>query len=392
MIFLKKDSNDWKFLNQKNKTKLYKQAFIIFYIVFLCIIQYYSVFFWIELKKQLFFVRQTFNVFDIVYIRGGGLGCESERIDLGRSYVDKNINISLCFFSRSLTYSGKGGVININGGSYSMLINYSMFFCCVCNNWGGAIWFVSSNNYLKMICAHNCSCGSSFYCHFGYIYTSHVSQVEYLSLSLCSHSTSGCFSMELDSGNQKVDNKNSSMNNAINGPGIWIYSPSSFTSSHCSFSNNNASGCICLCFYSSSGTVSMSCANIVHNNSPSWGGVVYAEGEGSRKMIYCIFHNNQNYLFCTYSGSLEVSHSYIYHSSSFSASNAVSTTNNSLTNRITYQVQFFNSHFCNADMPLIYLTPIHTYNKTPMRSFGQTHNEIPYKLYVELIQVFLLIN
>jgi len=40
----------------------------------------------------------------------GGVGCEKESIDQGRSYVDKNINISLCFFERSLTYSGDGGV------------------------------------------------------------------------------------------------------------------------------------------------------------------------------------------------------------------------------------------------------------------------------------------
>ena len=39
-----------------------------------------------------------------------GLGCENERIDQGRSYIDKNINISNCFFSRYLSYSGYGGI------------------------------------------------------------------------------------------------------------------------------------------------------------------------------------------------------------------------------------------------------------------------------------------
>ena len=29
-----------------------------------------------------------------------GLGCERESLDRGRSYIDKNINISNCFFSR----------------------------------------------------------------------------------------------------------------------------------------------------------------------------------------------------------------------------------------------------------------------------------------------------
>ena len=73
----------------------------------------------------------------------------------------------------------------------------------------------------------------------------------------------------------------------------------------------------------------MSYANIVHNNSPSQYGVVYVYGAGSRKMMYCIFKNNQNYLFCVWEGSLEVSHSFIDHSgSSFSTSIVVSTSNN----------------------------------------------------------------
>ena len=71
----------------------------------------------------------------------------------------------------------------------------------------------------------------------------------------------------------------------------------------------------------------MSYSNIVHNNSP-YNGVVFVEGGGSRKMMYCIFQNNQNTLFGVRGGSLEVSHSFIYHSASFSNENAVSTSNN----------------------------------------------------------------
>jgi len=88
------------------------------------------------------------------------------------------------------------------------------------------------------------------------------------------------------------------MNNAEMISGIGIYSPSSFTSSHCTFSNNKVSTYICIMFYSNSGTISMSYANIVHNNSPSQYGVVFTWGAGSRKMMMnCIFKNNQNRLF-----------------------------------------------------------------------------------------------
>jgi len=284
-----------------------------------------------------------------------GLGCESESISQGRSYVDKNINISNCFFTRYSSYSGDGGVIYVNVGSYSMNVNYSIFYNCVCSDWGGAIYFFSSNSYLRMICANSCSCGATYTGHFAILSASQVNQVEYLSVSNCSHTTSGYYSIELYTGNQRVDNTNSSMNNAELVSGIDISSPSSFTSSHCTFSNNKVSHSICIHFYSTSGTISMSYANIVHNNSPSqYNGVVYVNGAGSRKMMYCIFKNNENTLFCVHQGSLEVSHSFIDHSASFSTRTAVSTSNNnSFTNAVTYQLQFFNALHCNADIPFI---------------------------------------
>jgi len=302
-----------------------------------------------------------------------GLGCEKESIDQGRSYIDKNISIANCFFSRYSSYSGHGGVIYVSGGTYSMNVNYSMFYNCACSGDGGAIFFSSSNSYLRMICANSCSASS--WCHFAYLIDSQVNQVMYLSVSNCSHSTSGWYSIRLLNGFQRVDNTNSSMNNAEYGSGIRISSPSSFTSSHCTFSNNKVSHSICIWFYSSSGTISMSYANIVHHNSPSQYGVVLVEGGGSRMMMYCIFKNNQNTLFCLYQGSLEVSHSFIDHSASFSTSTAVSTSNNnSFTNTITYQLQFFNDLHCNADIPLIQRSLEETLRETQRETVGRTYN------------------
>jgi len=318
-------------------------------------------------------------------ILDAGVGCESESIDQGRSYVDKNINISDCFFKRYLSYSGDGGVICVTSSSYSMNINYSMFYNCVCSSWRGAIYFDSSNSSLRMICANKCSCGASSYDHFAFLSAFQVNQVEYLSVSNCSHATSGYCSFCLSSGDQRVYNTNSSMNNAIWVSGILIISPSSFTSSHSTFSNNKVTDGICIQFCSTPGTISILYANIVHNNSPS-NGVVYVNGEGSKKMMYCIFNNNQNYLFCVWAGSLEVFHSFIYHSaSSFSTLTVVSTSNNnSFTNTITYQLQFFNSLHCNADMPLPHRTMMETMtlNLTPMN----TAKETPYRSYDDSIE------
>ena len=121
-------------------------------------------------------------------------------------------------------------------------------------------------------------------------------------------------------------------------------------------------------------------------------------------MMYCIFKNNQNYLFFVNSGPLEVYHSFIDHSLTFFSSNfLVSTsTNNSLKETITYQMQFFNSYYCNADLPLV---PQKTIVKSPIRSLestlgktisisnemtserthDQTIKETPYRSYIECI-------
>jgi len=265
---------------------------------------------------------------------------------------------------RFSSLTGNGGVIFVDGGTYSMNVNYSMFHNCVCSSQGGAIFFKSSNSNLRMICSNRCS--APFY-HFVYLYATLTNEVEYLSVSYCSNSTIGLYSMCLEIGNQRVDRTNSSMNNANWESGIYINSPSVFTSSQCSFSNNRVLGRRCISFSSITGLITMSYTNIVHNNSPN-DGVVYVNGVGLKKMMYCIFQNNQNYLFCA--SNLQVSHSFIDHSSSsVSSGQGLSTiSNNSFEICITYQIQYFSSLHCNADAPL----PMKTLDQSPMRSLGET--------------------
>jgi len=299
-----------------------------------------------------------------------GFVCESEKIDQGRSFVDENILISDCFFARSLTYNGDGGVIYVSGGSLSMNVNFSMFYSCACSHYGGAIYFESNTVSLIMICANGCFSTSSWY-HFAFLVAYPINNIEYLSISKCSHSTSGYMSIFLQSGKQRVDKTNSSMNNAELYSGIRIMYPISCTSSHCTFSNNIVSRSMCINLHSNSVTVSMSYVNIVHNNSPNGNGVIYLNGAGLRKMMYCVFQNNSNYLFIVVdSCSLEVSHSFIDHSSSlFSTYSSISTeTNNSFTNRMTYQIQYYNSHHCFADLTIPHRTP----EQSPMISLKET--------------------
>jgi len=340
-----------------------------------------------NLKEPLFWLNDHGIVWGVV------LGCEKEKIDQGRSYVNKNISISNCFFSRYVTYSESGGVIYVFVCSYSMYLNYSMFYNCTCSSYGGAIYFYSINSCLRMICANRCSCGASDCYHFAWCFASQMNQVEYLSISNCSSSSSGRFSFGINSVNQRIDNTNSSMNNANEGSGISIYSQTSSTSSHCTFSNNKASQCICIDFYSTIGTISMSYSNIVHNNSPSDKGVVNAFGIGSLKMMYCIFHNNQNCLFCVDLNYFEVSSSFIDHSSTiFSQGTAVSTTNNSLTNRITYQMNYYHSHHCNADISLSQISSEKTLSVSFQRTIDQTTRETMARTYDSECEMIVILS
>jgi len=265
------------------------------------------------------------------------LTCKNENIDLGRSYAEESINISMCFFSRLNCYQDYGGVIYVNCPSQSMNVSNSMFYNCSSVNQGGAIWFSSTNSILKMLCVHGCS--SQRYL-FSMILCVNINEIDFLSVSSCSLS-SGLITMWLECGNQKMGNSNNSMNYVHEYSGVIINSPNSFASNYCTFSNNHVEHYICIYFYRNTGTMSFS--NIVHNNSPVLG-VVYLENGGSYKMMNCIFDMNQNCLFYTVSSNLEIYHSFINQIGITSSNN-----NNSLMKFGTYHISFYSSHYCHSD-------------------------------------------
>jgi len=251
---------------------------------------------------------------------------------MGRSYETNSVNISGCFFSRENDYSGDGGVICIKGGSYSIDIEISMYYHCTCN---------SKNSNLKMICTSMCS---SIVGHYAIIEAVNLNIINYLSVSYSSKNSKGKYPICLKNGNQNAKNSNSSMNQAEETSGIYHLSPLSFESSFCSFSNNQASVGICIYFNSNSGT--MSSINVVHNNSPNDYGVI-TNYNGSPKIKYGIFFNNQNTLLFIGSGCIDLSHSFISHTSFISTGS-----NNSITLQQSYKIQFFHSHYCIADNPI----------------------------------------
>jgi len=287
------------------------------------------------------------------FTRGISL-CNSPTISQGRSYIDTNVDISDCFFSRSVLYNGDGGVIYISGSSYVMSITYSMFFNC-CSTRGGAIYFDAKSSVLNKICSSKSS--APIY-QFAYISTSDNNNVDYLSNSLC-NSLDGDQSFIMYRGNQRIENNNFSLNNGLKVSGIIIHTPVTCASKFCTISKNNASERICMLLYHNSGTISYS--NIIHNNSPVSYGVLTTWNDGSTQLTYCILINNEDTLFYVQTGMVELLHCCIFHQGNFSSSNQVTTSNNNtFTKQNTYIIQFFSSHHCLTD------TPEQTRNENPI--------------------------
>ena len=303
-----------------------------------------------------------------------GISLMDERISQGRFHFEISFEIGFCSFHRLTQYSENGGVLFVSDGSYSMLVSNSMFYNCSSSGHGGAIYFNSINSTIQRVCANRCSCKASddHYGQFANLIASNENNVDYASMSVCSSLCSGEAPIHLYQGNQRANNINSSLNCAFQCSGILIQSPLSFISSFCTFSNNQVSHSICIYFNSCSGILSF--ANIVHNNSPHASyGVVFVN-YGSPKLNNCIFDMNQNTLFCVLSGGLEVSHSYISLTGALSISIAISiANNNSLSKKQTYQIDFFNSFYCNTDIPS--RTTEGTIGETPKETLQRTYED-----------------
>jgi len=286
-------------------------------------------------------------------IYGNIVHCESEIIDSGRSYANKNIYISRCSFSRFLLYVGDGGVIYVNVGDINVNSSELMFNNCSCSGTGGAMYFNSKEVVLKFICSFKCKASNS---HFAYLGVSQSNFVDFLSISSCSDQENGNLCIFLKNGNQKFSSTNSTMNKANSDSSILFGYPASFSCSFCTISKNCVLDAVCVNFQASNGVMSFS--NIIGNNSPSRYGVVHVSSGSTQKIHFCIFASNQNTLFDTYSNSLEVSHSFISHNERFSSRVAVLTANNnSFIAYDTYGLEYFGSYYCNVENPIDFHLP-----------------------------------
>jgi len=317
--------------------------------------------------------------------------CVNSSLSSGRSFYNTNFYISNCFFTRFSSYSGPGGVVYLEGPSFVMIISYTVFNNCSCSSDGGAILFYSANSSLKMICAYGCSAS---YGHFANLAASNMNYVEFLSQSLCSHTFIGSESLRIQSGDQKIEGINLSLNHANSVSCIHFKSSLSLIWSYSTIVKNIANSYKCIEFDSNAGIISS--INIIQNNSPSGHGVINNNVE-MIQMKYCIIEKNQNPLFCVYSGSIEVSHSFISHSgyTFFTRTMVLTSNNNSIYTSITsatpqtYQLAFYNTYNCFAEHPKNENAPPRsceqTYSATSDQTVDETLIQTPYRTFNEFL-------
>jgi len=280
-----------------------------------------------------------------------GSTCVLPNISSGRSYSGNNVAIENCIFVRTNVFSGNGGVIYISGSWFLSSYN-CVYYYCSCTKYGGAIYFWSSSFDLLNNCAFRCFSPKSF--HFAYLVGYNDNKVRYISISSCSDTSIGDRPIQVDQGNSVISNTNSSLNCAVITSGFSIAFCANFQCSYCTLSNNNVSDYVMFLLYHTKGHVSF--CNILHNNSPLKYGVIYYVS-GTYNLDYTIINNNMNILFYGDKGTLQLSHSYIFHAEPFS--NDILLTNNSITQYPSYLVSFFATLFCSTDFPS--MTPARTY-------------------------------
>jgi len=284
--------------------------------------------------------------------------CINYNISAQRLFTDTNISVSDCVFVRINQLSDNGGIVFVYGGSYSLNVSETMFLNCSSSINGGAIYFVSYNCELKMICAFRCS--ASNYGQYSYIITSTMSIIEYNSVTSSSSILTGYHSVYLHNGNLSVKETNSSKNKVTQGSSIYVSTSLIYFICHNTFCNSSTSHGICLGVSDCSGST-LYC-NIVSNDCPL-NGVIYVS-KGDHIIDFSIFDSNQQVLFFVFIGNLYVTNCFISHYVSISIG-----VNNSYIKYPSMMIVHFDTQYCQADLPLPLKSPLFTISETIIRTY-----------------------
>jgi hypothetical protein len=227
------------------------------------------------------------------------------------------VYISNCLFNKC-TSGSDGGALCCSTSVIFLLIESSSFFSCkTSSQYGGAIYFVNTNNgqcVLHGVCGYDCyTTYTSSWAYFQFVYievkddVSSKNYVNYSSIVRCvNERAKSQDTLRLKNGKICFQTANVSMNKCQYYSGILTYPSLDSSSVTCSFmyssfADNNAFVEICIYFWRENAKYDIKCCNILRNTQgTNSNGLIYAPGnlmiEGS-----CILENNANYIFYVWS-------------------------------------------------------------------------------------------
>jgi hypothetical protein len=212
------------------------------------------------------------------YFTGSKTNYNSETYRSKPTLSGTSVYVSNCLF-RSFTSGSDGGALSCTSVSYLLIESTSFFSCKTSDNYGGAIYFENSNGQcvLYEVCGYDCCSTYTGYSYgqFAYIVVNDVASsknyVNYSSVVRCVNEKSGShYSLGLVNGKICCPSVNISMNKCYWYSGIYCRSfkdSNSFTCSlsYTSFTDNNATDCVCISFLTGNANYEMKSCNIIRN-------------------------------------------------------------------------------------------------------------------------------
>ena len=224
-----------------------------------------------------------------------------------------DLEISYCYFSRSTTFNGYGGVIYMKDISLNLYIHDCIFEFCSSLNGGGAIYILCSSNgefIMNKVCSHHCFTTLNGYApgQFLWTFTSNSKKNDlHLSSTLkCAHNNdiNRYYSIVFERGNQNITFLNSTNNYCLLYSSFGSYISYTLTMKFNNFYNNTSSESVCIEFLGSNSLNSLEFSNIINNKILSNNrGILSVTNNGNHYINFCILLNNNGYLFNYISGS-----------------------------------------------------------------------------------------
>ena len=265
-----------------------------------------------------------------------------------------DFNLQNCFFYRTTTFNGEGGIIYILNINCNLNIKLSTFSQIISSNNGGVIYFSCGNTIssfeIEKSCVNECWCtGASMDGNFGYIIVNNLKNSYYLlSITKSASNGKGDSPIRIQNGYQNLNSINHSLNFCEYIPGFWNINPIEFKCLFSTFSNDKSLNWGIIYMNMNIQNAFFSNINLIYSYTPSYG-IFYLIGNGVCLINNSILYQNKGLLFQTSSTStLNIQNSIINHTSTLISGN-VNTYNNLNNFYNTFILKHFSSFLCHAD-------------------------------------------